>query len=167
VNVGGWFLQYGPAPFTSWSTRATLPTGATIPAHGFYLVSSPAGATSYTGPAANLQTASAMGLAATDGHVRLLLPGGTSATLATSPLVSDLVGYGAAANVPETAPAPLPTWSSGQSLERKASATSTATSMSTGADALKGNGLDTNDNATDFVVRPTRQPQSTNSPAEP
>ena len=40
--------------------------------------------------------------------------------------------------------------------------------MSTGgADALKGNGWDTNNNATNFVVRPTREPQSTSSAPEP
>jgi hypothetical protein len=54
------------------------------------------------------------------------------------------------------------------SYERKASATSTAATMSVGgADELAGNAYDTNNNANDFVLRPTRNPQSMLSPREP
>jgi hypothetical protein len=48
----------------------------------------------------------------------------------------------------------------GQSLERKAYSTSSAVSMFTGgADESKGNGFDSNNNATDFVLRTVSQPQ--------
>ncbi len=169
VSVAGWFVEYGPAPLSSWQTKATLPAGATIPAHGFYLVTSPAPA-SYTGSAApDFQTVNSISMAAADGHVRLLLPGGSSSTPATSPLVADTVGYGGAANAPETAPAGVPAWGSlgTGSLERKANASSTATSMTSGADATHGNNYDANNNSTDFVIRTTREPQNTASPPEP
>ena len=49
------------------------------------------------------------------------------------------------------------------SYERKAYATSDATSMTTGADATKGNSYDSDNNSTDFVLRPTRDPQNASS----
>ena len=55
---------------------------------------------------------------------------------------------------------------SSQSLERKALSTSDSTSMSSGADLNKGNGFDTNNNSTDFVLRTTSQPQNSSSPTE-
>lgn len=54
-----------------------------------------------------------------------------------------------------------------QSMERKALPTSTATTMAIGgADELKGNGFDANNNATDFVLRLLSQPQNSSSPTE-
>ena len=53
-----------------------------------------------------------------------------------------------------------------QSIERKALSTSDATSMTTGSDVLKGNGFDTGNNATDFILRSLSQPQNTSSPTE-
>jgi hypothetical protein len=82
-------------------------------------------------------------------------------------LVADTLGYGTGAAGPETSPAPVGNFSGGQSLERKAKSSSTATSMSSGADATAGNNEDSNNNANDFVVRPVRGPQNLSSPAEP
>lgn len=54
-----------------------------------------------------------------------------------------------------------------QSIERKAYSTSTASTM-IGLDSTKGNGFDTDDNATDFTLRSTSEPQnSSNSPETP
>lgn len=54
-----------------------------------------------------------------------------------------------------------------QSMERKALSTSTASSMSSGgADEFKGNGYDTDNNATDFILRTVSQPQNSSSPTE-
>jgi len=53
-----------------------------------------------------------------------------------------------------------------QSVERKAYTTSTATSMITGSDISKGNGYDSNNNSTDFLLRTLSQPQNTSSPTE-
>jgi hypothetical protein len=58
-----------------------------------------------------------------------------------------------------------PTPNASQSAERKAYGTSDAVSMS-GADSTKGNGYDTDDNATDFVLRTTSQPQNSGSAIE-
>ncbi len=54
-----------------------------------------------------------------------------------------------------------------QSIERKAYSTSTPTSMFIGgADEFKGNGFDSNNNATDFVLRSVSQPQNSSSSPE-
>ena len=54
-----------------------------------------------------------------------------------------------------------------QSMERKALSTSTASSMAIGgADEFKGNGFDSNNNATDFVLRTVSQPQNSSSSPE-
>ncbi len=60
-----------------------------------------------------------------------------------------------------------PTPQDNQSMERKALSTSTASSMSIGgSDEFKGNGYDTNNNATDFVLRESAKPQNTSSSTE-
>lgn len=90
--------------------------------------------------------------------------------------VVDMVGYGTASLYEGTGAAPLhditqpPTGPQPpiQSIERKAFRNSTAESMAAdGPDAGLGNGSDTGDNASDFVVRPARNPQNSQSPAEP
>ncbi|MBP7832473.1 MAG: lamin tail domain-containing protein, partial [Candidatus Levybacteria bacterium] len=54
----------------------------------------------------------------------------------------------------------------GSSVERKANSSSTITSMTTGSDALLGNAEDTNNNASDFILRPISQPQNSTSNTE-
>lgn len=61
----------------------------------------------------------------------------------------------------------LPVLADGKSAERKANATSTTASMTTGVDMLLGNAQDTDSNASDFVVRDTPQPQKKTSDKEP
>lgn len=54
-----------------------------------------------------------------------------------------------------------------QSMERKALSTSTSASMAIGGiDEIKGNGFDSNDNSTDFVLRLVSQPQNSSSAIE-
>jgi len=53
-----------------------------------------------------------------------------------------------------------------QSMERKAYSASTQATMEGGADSLKGNGFDGNNNSTDFILRTTSQPQNSSSPTE-
>lgn len=173
VSLGGWQLQYASAPSGTWTTKVVLPTNASVPARGFYLVASVVsldGGAGYVGAAApNTAFSSTLNFAATDGHVRLVLPEANAATPASDPLVSDTVGWGAVANLCEGMPAPVPAWTGATatgSLERKVSANSTATTMM-GAEATLGNGRDTQDNAADFVARTQREPQNSASPAEP
>jgi hypothetical protein len=54
-----------------------------------------------------------------------------------------------------------------QSYERKANAMSTESTMEGGADALAGNGYDTDHNSADFIVRNSRDPQNAASAHEP
>jgi hypothetical protein len=101
------------------------------------------------------------------GHVRI---GPSSMTTAVNdPNTVDKLGYGVG-DSPEGTPAPAPPNppNSPPSYERKAGPDSTAASMSGGgADELKGNGQDTDNNAEDFVVRATRDPQNSASTVEP
>ncbi len=55
----------------------------------------------------------------------------------------------------------------GQSIERKANYSSTAESMSAGADKYLGNGWDSDNNSADFVLRTISDPQNSLSPIEP
>lgn len=161
VNLAGWKIQYKSATGTAYNNSYTLPADAKIGAHRFYLVTGNA----YNGsPAGDASYGATIQLSNSVGHIRLGKPGiGTGVTDA---LTVDKVGYGATANSPEGTPitgtpATLGTY------ERKAVSTSTAASMgSGGTDALRGNGHDSDNNATDFVLREVRGPQNTASPAE-
>jgi hypothetical protein len=177
MSLAGWVLQYAAAGATSsYSTVALLPAGASIPARGFYLVGS-GGTGGYAGtPAADFTALTgagaprALGLAQAGGKVRLGLPGTTTSLPITDHRVVDTVGYGTAEGG-EGQPAPVGPWGqsapyTSASIERKATATSTSATMS-GSEAAAGNGYDSNDNASDWVTRAVRQPQSTASPAEP
>jgi hypothetical protein len=169
VSVANWVVQYGAAPLTGWTTKATLPAGSIVPSKGFFLIAAGGAAGFVSAVTPDFQTTGTLGLAGTDGHVRLLLPTGVPSTGQSSQLVSDTLGYGVAANLAEGNPTPVPLWTAPQtqSLERKANANSTAFSMASGSDALLGNNKDSNDNAADFVVRSVRDPQNTSSPVEP
>lgn len=75
----------------------------------------------------------------------------------------DTVGMGSATDN-EASPAADPAIN--QSIIRKASATSTADSLSPGgSEAIAGNGYDTNNNANDFVLLQTAMPRNSASPA--
>jgi hypothetical protein len=79
--------------------------------------------------------------------------------------VIDKVGFGSATDR-EASAAANP--AAGQSIERKALATSTAATMAVGgSDEAKGNGEDSNNNSTDFVIRAVPQPQNSSSTPEP
>lgn len=180
VSLAGWVLQYVPSS-GNVAAISVLPAGASIPARGFFLVTSrTSGGSSggvYTGAAtpdfvalSGTGTTKAIGLSSGVAAVRLALPGATSMTAASSPLISDVVGYGVGAAC-EGTPSAVGAWGSsspyvGASLERKASASSTEATM-TGSEANAGNGRDTQNNAADILPRAARQPQNSSSPAEP
>jgi len=73
--------------------------------------------------------------------------------------------YGTVTVGTEPLAAPMPGTATG-SLERKAAFMSTAEAMEGGADALRGNGLDSDWNADDFVIRTARGAQNSASPPE-
>ncbi|NVI98919.1 lamin tail domain-containing protein [Myxococcus sp. AM009] len=166
VDLSGWKLQYKSATGTSGYTgNYSLPDGSIIAPRGYFLV----GAGAYSGSGAtgrDVSWGTIFAMGAAGGHVRIGYPELEGSDPIDSVLVVDTVGYGSTANQPEGNRIPASAPAAG-SFERKASATSTVESMTTGADALLGNGHDSDDNAADFIIRPTRQPQNTSSAAEP
>ncbi|WP_426756962.1 lamin tail domain-containing protein [Myxococcus sp. Y35] len=163
ITLNGWKVQYKSATSTtSYSGSVDIPDGTVIKAYGYLLLAHTSG---YTGTvtrdvAYNFDmSASASG----GGHVRI--GPNLQADNLNDPNTVDKIGYGTA-NQPEGGKAPAHP-AAGGSLERKARPNSTTETMAQGgADALAGNGHDSNDNANDFVVRTERQPQNSQSPTE-
>lgn len=156
VSLTGWSVQYASATGTgSWNTA---PLSGTIKAKSFYLIQAAAG----TGGTLNLPTpdaTSSLNLSGTTGKVAL--SNTTTALSGANPTgasIIDLVGFGTANGYEGTAPAPAATNTT--SVERKANATSTATTMAVGgSDEFAGNGYDSDNNSTDFVTG-TPNPQN-------
>ncbi|AKQ66041.1 Cytochrome oxidase biogenesis protein Surf1, facilitates heme A insertion [Myxococcus hansupus] len=163
VDISGYRIQYKSATGANYTGNYALPSGSIIAPRSYFLV----GSGSYAGtPARDASWGTVFAMAAGSGHVRLGYPELAQNDPLGHPLVIDTVGYGSTANAPEGNRIPASAPAAG-SYERKASATSTVESMTAGgADELRGNGYDSDDNAADFIVRPTRQPQNTASPAE-
>ncbi|NVJ10326.1 lamin tail domain-containing protein [Myxococcus sp. AM001] len=163
ITLNGWKVQYkSAASTTSYSGSVDIPDGTVIKAYGYLLLAHNTGYTATVTKDVGYgfdMSASASG----GGHVRIG-PNLTADNL-DDPNTVDKVGYGTA-NQPEDQSAPAHP-AAGGSLERKARPNSTPETMAEGgADALAGNGHDTNNNANDFVVRASRQPQNSQSPAE-
>lgn len=172
VPIAGWKLQYRSQAGASYQAIDVLPAGAAVPPRGYYLVAS--GTTSgYAGSVAadyvvrtGAGAATTMNLAAAAGHVRLGQPG-VSTNVDGGTEVVDTIGWGNAVG-PEGTPIAAPDFAGGQSVERKAKASSTQATMApAGVDERAGNGRDSNDNGQDFVPRVSRQPQSRASATEP
>jgi hypothetical protein len=133
VDVGGWKVVYRSAAGTSDTTLATIPTGTSIAAGGFYLL----GGGGYAG-AATADQSFAAGLASTGGAVGVR--DGTGALV-------DGAGWGTATNAlveGSAAPAPPATASPGSSIARLP------------------DGHDTDSNAADFTVTSTATPRAPN-----
>lgn len=140
VSLSGWTVEYKSATATdtaaNWAKRASL--SGTIAASGFYLVA----------PKSYLPNADAdwsATLAGSAGTVRIKDGAGS---------VVDKLGYGVTVIGAEGMPAAAP--AAGQSIER----------LPGRLDELAGNGVDTDDNSDDFVIRTVPQPQSTVSAVE-
>ncbi len=140
ISLAGWTAEYKSSTSidapSSWTKHATL-TGS-IKSYGFYLIA----------PMAYFPNADAdwsATLAASAGHARLRDGAGA---------VVDRIGYGATANAPEASSASAP--SAGQSIER----------IPGRLDPLAGNATDTDNNAADFILRASPEPQDTSSAIE-
>ncbi len=159
ASLKGLKVEYGSSTGTTWSSKngaAGFAAGVTIPAHGYFLITS---TNSYSGTvAADFKATGDLGLGGTAGVLQLVV--GTT--------VMDFVGYGTGTTrVEGTGPAPVHTVSGNGSVERKAVASSTADTMAAGGvDALRGNGRDSGDNKTDFIIRTARDPQNTKGGTE-
>lgn len=140
MDINGWSIEYKSA------TSANIPSNwnkkadlsGQILGQSYYLV---APRNYYPDSDADLSST----MASTGGHIRLLDRNGN---------VVDLVGYGNA-NSPEGSPAAAP--STNQSIER----------LPGKSDPLGGNGIDTQDNSKDFLVRVEPEPQNSKSEIEP
>ena len=155
IDISGWKLQYRSAAGSSYSPIATLPVGSVIKARSYFLLvgptwgGTPAGNASWTGSGI-----------ADNGGLRLVN---------AADVEIDRVGYGTG-NDPKVAAAPNHgDAANDNSVERKASAASTAATMAAGgAEQHAGNGYNSNNNAADFIVRTTgRDPQNAASAPEP
>ena len=143
ISLDGWRLQYRAVGAnadcqTGWTTKATLTSGQLAP-HGFYLLA----ANGYIDQA---DSRFGQGLAAAGGAVRLI--DADQAQVDAVAWGNGICGRGTAATAP----------GGGQSLERRPGA----------ALPQGGNGYDTGDNAADFTVRASAEPQSSQAaPEEP
>ena len=116
VDIGGWSVQYGSATGSSFGSAtynwAKIPSGATIPACGYYLIRgycSTAGAALPVTPDLVPATGWIFNFSGTAGKVALFsdqVMGRTCATAQSSGMLVDLVGYGTA-NCYETTAAPV------------------------------------------------------------
>ncbi|HZI02403.1 MAG TPA: lamin tail domain-containing protein, partial [Archangium sp.] len=158
IPLTGWKIEYKSTTSAAFGALAGLSLSGSIPARGYYLI---AQKTNFTGTVTPDAT-----------YTTLTSHNGASLRLVdASGAVVDRLAWGTATTTgiePEVSPAPLiDNASAGSSLERKAYSTSTAATMAAGgAHATRGNGTDSNNNANDFVVRPTRQPQNSSSAVE-
>ena len=161
IDLSGWKMQYKSATGSTWSDRAALPANTSIPAHGYFLLANQSYIGTVTPDYSSGLWNSGTGMA-DNGHERII---------DAAAVQVDLVGWGTA-NAPEggTDAPNHGTSANGNSVMRKALATSTADSLAVGgAHALLGNGQDTDFNGSDFVAQTHgRYPRnSSTSPAPP
>jgi DNA/RNA endonuclease YhcR with UshA esterase domain len=156
ISLDGWSVQYASAAGTSWQTTKL---NGIVKAHGYYLVQEAKG----SGGTVDLPTPEVMGtlnMSGTAGKVALSRAA-TAISGKTDTNVVDFVGFGTTANDKEgSGPTPAP--SNTKSVERLANDSSDPS----GEGAGNGNGWDTNDNASDFVVADPN-PQNNAAPLEP
>ncbi len=140
IPLSGWTIEYKAATSTntetSWSKKAAL--SGSIAAQGFYLVAQK----TYIA-AADAEWSPT--LASSAGHIRLKDADG---------IVIDLLGYGETSNGARGAPAASP--ATGASIER----------LPGRLEPQSGNGVDSDNNAADFIVRTVPEPQATTSAIE-
>ncbi len=164
VNLTGWSVQYASAAGSKWNV--TVLDGS-IAAHGFYLIQEASGGHD-TASLPVPDKADSINLSATSGKIVLCAAAiALTDTNPTGAAIIDKVGYGTANGFEGTAAAPSPSSGNTKSIERKAQANSTASSLAPGGvDASNGNGQDTDNNSSDFVVQSNINPQNSASPPE-
>ncbi len=158
INLGPYKLVKRPSGTSSANTTIkSFATSNIIRPHGFFLWAHDSNDNHYASAiSADVSTGEDI---AEDNSIALLATG--SATI-------DALSWSFNPNaLQEGNRFPNATPSANQSIERKALATSDATSMAVGGtDQFKGNGYDTDNNATDFILRPTALPQNSSSATE-
>jgi signal peptidase I len=155
MNLDNYRLVSRTGNSSSDSLIKSFTSSAIVPAHGFYLWASKGDTTFPASIGADASTSasltSSMSVALRNG------PNDTGTIIdALSWNNGSTFGEGTNANIPPD----------NGSLERKALSTSDFTSMTSGIDALKGNGYDSNNSSTDFILRAVSQPQNSGSAPE-
>jgi len=146
VIITDWKIKKKSGGSQTETTMATLI--GSIPAYGYFLIAN----NNYDGPVSG------------DQNYSLSIGSNNTLLLYTDSLsLVDKIGMGTPID-PEGSPTLEPT--AGQSIERKAASDSTADSMTTGSDVSKGNGYDSNDNESDFILRLNPDPQNSSSTSE-
>lgn len=159
IDITKWNLTRESSSSATTQTLVSSMSGSIKP-HGYFLIGSPSYATIAT--VAPDSTYSATGSAITDNNTIILYNGDPNIKNSTAAIV-DKVGMGLAVDN-ETADAANP--SAGQSIIRKASVNSTAQTVSLGgSEANFGNGFDTDNNSTDFVLLQNSMPRNSANPA--
>jgi len=153
ITMSSWRLSRKNSAGTLDTLVLTL--NGTVPAHGYFLITDGDG---YNGSVTANVNYSAPSNALTNNYT-VLLYSDAGITLV------DKVGFGPSSTDPEGSTFPSNPSANG-SIERKAYSTSDTTSMTSGGDANKGNGFDSDNNSTDFVLRTTSDPQNISSSTE-
>ncbi len=156
IDLTGWKLARRTANATSsyHNLLSSFPSKI-IPAHGYFLVVHPTG---YDGgvPADAVYSSAGYSIAPNNTVILYSDAGRT---------IVDMVGFGSATSS-ETASFPISP-AAGQSLERKATAISTAALLVNGSHQWLGSGYDSDDNSNDFVLQSNPNPQNSLMLTEP
>lgn len=159
ISLEGWSVQYAAKSGSfSTSTSYLTPLKGVIKAHGYYLIQEKPGSGG-TVDLPNPDVTGSIAMGGSDGKV-VLMKTTAAAAGSTDPNVVDFVGYGAANDKEGSGTTQPP--SAAKSVERLANDSSDPT----GEGAGNGNGWDTNDNASDFVLAEPN-PQNSSSSQEP
>ncbi len=157
VDLSGWSLAYKKKTGGNWDVKVVFRRGHGLRPGGYFLWG---GAEVTVPPDSAEPGASGVGLGNSGGNVAFRDPSGSDVDRVAWEGGDSSEGRPAAGKNVE-----------GGSLERKAHAGSTESSMSPGGtDATAGNGCDTDDNETDFVLHnhfDETNPQNSASPTEP
>gem|GEM_PF-990986 len=151
VAIGSWSIQVRGGASSTF-TKRNFPSGASIPAHGYYLIVTSSG---YNGSTSGDLSQGTFTLSATGATVALV-NGQTTLSTGTESSIVDKVAYGTGTTLsPESSATSAP--AANGSIERKPGA----------SDSTNGNGEDTDNNANDFALRSTSEPQNSSSAIEP
>jgi len=157
IPLNKWKLAYKKKTGGEWRIKAVFGPDHAIPPHGFFLWGGDKVALQ---PDAVESSRYSINFSGTGGHVALR---------DSSDRVVDLAAWGGG-DSPEGNSIPGP-FIEGGSVERKANGSSTVLSMiPQGADATAGNGFDTDDNRSDFILHnhfAETNPQNVSAPREP
>jgi hypothetical protein len=155
IDLTGWKLARRTANATSsyHNLLSSFPSKI-IPAHGYFLVVHPTG---YDGgvPADAVYSSTGYSIAPNNAVILYSDAGHT---------IVDMVGFGSASSS-ETAT--IGNLTAHQSVERKATATSTAGLLVNGSHQWQGNAYDSDDNSNDFVLQSNPNPQNSLMLTEP